>query len=155
MKPIKTRKKRKPMSPEQRAAAAERLAKARAARVAANPPQYKNVHPSVLARPDEDPLSLKNIRHWIKSQKEQLSAARKQLRLNTKGAEGQVASHQAYIRNLDRYLRDGDYIDGYYGEYQQTVVKLRCTHPAYDKEGNIKRTHGVYYDDLGMTWSDL
>ena len=45
----KVRKKRKPMTAEQKAAAVERLAKARAARQAANPPQYKNIHPKVLA----------------------------------------------------------------------------------------------------------
>ena len=41
---VKIRKKRKPMTAEQRAAAGERLAKARAKRQAANPPQYKYIH---------------------------------------------------------------------------------------------------------------
>ena len=53
---VKIRKKRKPMTPEQRAAAGERLAKARAKRQAANPPQYKYIHESVLARGEDDPL---------------------------------------------------------------------------------------------------
>ena len=44
----KIRKKRKPMTPEQKAAAVERLAKARAARQAANPSQPKNVCKEVL-----------------------------------------------------------------------------------------------------------
>ena len=58
----KVRKRRKPMSDVLRAAAAERLAVAREKRFAKNPPKYKNVHPSVLAKPDEDTFSLKNVR---------------------------------------------------------------------------------------------
>jgi hypothetical protein len=152
---MKVRKKRKPMSPEQRAAAAERLAKAREKRMKENPPTYKNIHPSVLAIPEDQPMSLKNIRKWIKTQKDLLSAERKQVRAGVKGSEARVASHQAYIRNLEKFLRDGDYIDDYYGEHQQTKIKWRCTIPAYDKEGNMKRTHGVYYSDIGTVWSDV
>lgn len=152
---MKVRKKRKPMSPEQRAAAAERLAKAREKRMKENPPTYKNIHPSVLAIPEDQPMSLKNIRRWIKTQKDLLSAERKQVRAGVKGSEARVASHQAYIRNLEKFLRDGDYIDDYYGEHQQTKIKWRSVVPAYDKEGNMKRTHGVYYSDIGTVWSDI
>ena len=152
---MKVRKKRKPMSPEQRAAAAERLAKAREKRMKENPPTYKNIHPSVLAIPEDQPMSLKNIRKWIKTQKDLLSAERKQVRAGVKGSEARVASHQAYIRNLEKFLRDGDYIDDYYGEHQQSKIKWRCVVPAYDKEGNMKRTHGVYYSDIGTVWSDI
>ena len=43
-KPVKIRKKRKPMSAEQREAAAERLKLAREKRMKNNPPTYKNIH---------------------------------------------------------------------------------------------------------------
>lgn len=150
----KVRKKRKPMSPEQRAAAAERLEKARAKRAANNPPQFKNIHPSVLARSEDDPLYFRKVQEWIKTQKEELSAARKDLRLNVKGAQARVANHQAYIRNLDKYLRDGDYSDDYYGAQAQSKIKWRCVVPAYDKDGMIKRSHGVFYSDIGTVWDD-
>ena len=52
--PKKLRKKRKPMTEEQKAAAIERLAKARAARGITG---TKNVHPDVLALPDDHPLA--------------------------------------------------------------------------------------------------
>ena len=42
--------------------AAERMAKLRAKR---KPAKYKNIYPSVLAKPDDDPLSLKNVKEWI------------------------------------------------------------------------------------------
>ena len=156
MEPVKkVRKKRKPMSPEQRAAAAERLAKAREKRMKENPPTYKNVCASVLAIPDDKPMSLKSVRKWIKTQKELMSAERKAMRQDVKGATARFHSHQTYIANLEKYLRDGDYVDDYYGEYQQSKIKWRCALPAYDKEGNQKRTHGVFYEDLGFVWSDV
>ena len=65
----KVRKRRKPMTEEQRVAAAERLAIAREERFKKTPPKYKNIHPSVLAKPEDHTFSLKNVRQWIKTQK--------------------------------------------------------------------------------------
>ena len=152
---VKIRKKRKPMSEEQRKAAGERLAKARAKRQAANPPQYKYIHETVLARTEDDPFHFRKVQGCIKTQREELALARKDLRANTKGAPARVANHQAYIRNLEKYLRDGDYVDDCYGEYQQNKIKWRCVEPAYDKDGMAKRTHGVFYSDIGTVWDDL
>ena len=147
----KPRKKRKPMTEEQRAAAAERLAKAREARMEKQGGP-KNVHPDVLALPDDDALSVKNVRSWIKTQKELLSAARRDERANVKGATAKVAQHEGYIRSLERYIRDGVYTDMFWGEHQQNRMKQVCLYPAYDKDGNIKRSAGVYYTDLGGTY---
>ena len=65
--PTKIRKKRKPMTEEQKAAAAERLAKARENRA---PAQNLYVHESVRELPDDHALSLKKVRGWIKTQKD-------------------------------------------------------------------------------------
>ena len=56
------------MSDEQKAAASERLAKAREKRLKENPPKYNNIHPSVLAKPDDSMLSFKKVRQWIKEE---------------------------------------------------------------------------------------
>jgi hypothetical protein len=148
----KVRKRRKPMTPEQRKAAAERLAKARAAKA---PAEYKSIAPSVVALPEDDPFSLKSVRGWIKTQKELLSAARKNVRQKVKGAEAQVLMHEGYVRNMERYLREGEWTDNFYGEYQEKKIKWRCVVPSYDKEGNIKRSYGVWYPDLGTVWTGL
>ncbi len=155
MKPVKKiRKKRKPMSAEQRKAAGERLAAARAKRALSNPPQFKNIHPDVLALGEDSPFYFRKVQGWIKTQKEELAIARKEIRLNVKGAIARVATHQAYIRNLERFLRDGDYVDDYYGAQAQNKIKWRCIIPAYDKDGMAKRTHGVFYSDIGTVWDD-
>ena len=66
--------KRKKETPEQ---VAERMAKLRAKR---KPAQYKNIHPTVLALPDDHNYSFKNIKEWIKEAIDQVSAFNKTAR---------------------------------------------------------------------------
>tara|TARA_B100000029_G_C17453207_1_gene915726 strand:- start:193 stop:579 length:387 start_codon:yes stop_codon:yes gene_type:complete len=117
---VKIKRRRKPMTPEQRAAAVERLAKAREAK---GPAQHQNIHPEVLARPDDHFLSLKNVRSWIKSNKEQLSSLRGEVRRDVKGAKAKFHSVEGYIRHMQHYLKHGDWIDNAYGEHQEKSVK--------------------------------
>ena len=121
---------RRKMTEEQREKAAERLRVAREKRLRENPPKYANIHPSVLAKPDDDPLSRKNVVSWIKTQKSLLSAERGNVRRNVKGAIAKVADHQGYIRHMETYLRSGDWIDDCYGEYAEKKVKWRVVVPA-------------------------
>lgn len=149
----KIRKPRKPMSEEQKKIAAERLAKARAAKQAANPNQGPaHVCEKVIKLPDEHHLSYEKVKGWIKVNQEKLKEARAEERRNVKGAHQEVKSLEAYIRNMNRYLRDGDWCDEFYGENMDNRIKWTCVAPAYDKDGNIKRAHGVYYPDLGFRW---
>ena len=113
-------KKRKPMTPEQKIAAAERLKKARAAKA---PAKKSSIHHTVLAKPDEDMLSAKNIQSWIKNQKEQLSEYKASVRRDIKGARAQASNCEGYIRHLQYYLRHGDYCDDRYGAYQEKRIK--------------------------------
>lgn len=136
----KVKRKRKPMTPEQKAAAAERLAKARAKRQKANPPKYANVHASVLALSDDHTFSRKNVTEWIKHQKELLSEYRRQERMKMKGAPMKVADTVAYIRHCEWYLKNGDWIDSYYGKDAdkkvrwRTVVASETTKYDYDDQ---------------------
>ena len=124
---VKIKRKRKPMTPEQKAAAVERLAKAREAK---GPAQHQNIHPEVLARPDDHFLSLKNVRSWIKSNKEQLSSLRGEVRRDVKGAKSRFHSVEGYIRHMQHYLKHGDWIDNAYGEHQEKSVKWVTIKPS-------------------------
>lgn len=149
-------KKRKSMSPEQKVAAAERMAKARSARFAANPPQYKNIHPDVLALDDEDPLNMKNVKSWIKHNREKLKVERKNVKMNTKGAQARVDAISGYVRNMETYLREGVWNDLFFGENGETPVSHAVTkrnHLSYDKDGNVKRSVGTWYCDIGEVWT--
>jgi hypothetical protein len=148
--------KRRSLTPEQKAAAAERLKKAREKRNSTNPPAHKSIHPDALNRPESDPFYFRKVQSWIKIQKELLTEARKDLRKNEKGAEARVISIQKYINNLEKYLREGIYVDMFYGPYQENKIRYRCVKPAYDsKTGEQKRSYGVFYQDLGYTYTGL
>ena len=121
----KYKKPRKPKSVEQRIAATERLAKAREKRLRENQPQYKNIAKEVINLPDDHILCLKNIRKWIKTQKELLTVERKAVRDNIKGAISRAASIEGYIRNCEYYLKHGDWCDDFYGEYQEKRVRWK------------------------------
>lgn len=147
-------KKKRQMTHEQREAAIERLAKAREARLAeAGPP--KNVHPSVLARTDD--FSYDNVKLWLKTQRELLAVAKASAKNEAKGGEAKVASIEGYIRNLDAYLKHGDWCNDFCGEYEQTKVKRICLALAYHHNGPyagmVKRNVGVYYTDLGVEFT--
>ena len=121
---------RRKMTEEQKAAASERLRVAREKRLRDNPPKYANVHPSVLEKGDDHPFSRKKVVQWIKTQKSLLSAERGNVRRKIKGAEAKVADHTAYIRHCEWYLRNGDWIDNRYGEYQEKKTKWVTVVPS-------------------------
>ena len=116
---------RRKMTEEQKTAAAERLRIAREKRLRENPPKYAHIHPTVLAKPDDDPLSRKNVVSWIKTQKSLASAEKGNMRRNVKGAIAKYWSHQGYVRHCEYYLKHGDWVDDFYGEYQERRVRWR------------------------------
>lgn len=148
VKPMKVKRKRKPMSEEQKSAAIERLAKARAKKIAEQGGP-KSVHPDVFALPDDDPLSVKNVRQWINVQKEEIKAIKAQMRKDAKMGPAKLSRHEGYVRSLERYIREGIYTDMFYGERMEGRMASVCIVPAYDKDGNIKRSQGVFYRDIG------
>jgi len=150
----KKRKPRKPMTEEQRAAAAKRLEKAREARAAKNPDYGKSsIHESLRNLPDEHGLSPAKVKKWIKTQQDLAKSARQQVRQKVKGAEAQLKIHEGYISNMQAYLRTGDWVDSFYGEYQEHKIRNRCIALAYDKNGNPKRNVGTYYPDMGEVYT--
>ena len=120
------KRKRKPMTPEQRQAASERLAKARAMKA---PAKNQTIHPDVLAKPDEHPLSVKRIKSWIRTNKDMLTSLRGDVRRDIKGAKARFHSIEGYIRHMQHYLKHGDWIDDAYGEYQEKKVQWRTIKP--------------------------
>jgi hypothetical protein len=141
------------MTAEQKKAAGERLAKAREKRLAENPPQYKSIHPSVLEKGDDDAWSHKKVKEWIKTQKSLMSAERANIRAKVKGAIARYESHRGYIRNLETYLRTGEYHDMFWGEYQEHRCKSICLVMAYHPDGTPKRSVGTWYPDIRMEWT--
>lgn len=145
------RKKRK-LSAEQKAALVERITKARAAK---KPAEQLSIHESVRNLPDDDIFSVKNIRKWIRNQKDKLSGMRSWKNSKETGQRSSYLITEGYIHNLQAYLRDGVYRDLFYGEERQYKIKYRCVTMAYYKDGTPKRTVGVLYPDIGVYTQEM
>ena len=152
----KIRKRRKPMTEEQKQAAAARLEKAREARAAKNPDYGQSgIHTSLRDLPDDHPAHPKKVKRWIKTQKELAASERRAVKQGVKGAYSRQCTHEGYIRNLVKYLRDGDYVDMFYGEYMEHNTKRKCVAMAYESDGTPKRDIGVWYPDIGTYTQEM
>ena len=154
----KKRKKRKPMTEDQRQASAKRLEKARAARAKKNSNYGQNgIHSTLRNLPEDYPIHPNKIKKWIKTQKGLASTERQAVRQKIKGSIAKLANHEVYIRSMNRYLKDGDWIDRFYGEYQEKKVSYRCVALGYywygPKKGEVKRNIDVYYPDMGCVYT--
>ena len=139
------------MSPEQREAAIERLRIAREKRLKENPPEYKSIHPSVLARDEDDPFSFKNVKEYIKVQKETLRSEKSSL-MRDRNLQ-RISDIEGYIRMLNSYLSDGIWASNYVGPEENRKVIWKCIAPAYNDDGSIKRVVNVYYEDIDAVWT--
>ena len=154
-KPTKIKRTRK-ITEEQREALRERMKDMRKKR---KPAEYKNVNERVLVLPDDDTYSFKNVKGWLKHNKEMVAALGKQGRGRYVGekerrvAETQAASRKAYIRYCEHYLRTGDWIGIFSGQDEEHKVVPRCVAMAYYSDGTPKRSVGVFYPDINMVWS--
>ena len=154
-KPIKQKRTRK-ITEEQREALRNRMKEMRKKR---KPAEYKNISKKVLALPDDDIYSFKNVKEWIKESKDQVSAFSKTARsMSVTPQEKQKASNaadgkKAYIRYCEHYLKHGDWIGMFSGLHEEHKVVPTCIAMAYYPDGTPKRDVGVFYPDIGTVWS--
>ena len=155
-KPIKIKRTRK-ISEEQREALRERMTEMRKKR---KPAEYKNVSKVVIALPDDDKYSFKNVKEWIRHNKEMVAALGKQARGRYVGekerriAENQAHSRKSYIRYCEHYLKTGDWIGMFSGMNEENKVIPRCAAMAYYPDGTPKRSVGVFYPDINAVWTN-
>ena len=153
---IKPIKKKRKLSEEHKEKLRIRLAEMRAKK---KPAEYKNIAKSVLALPDDDTYSFKNVKEWIKENKLQVSALGQQARsMSNAPKEKQAASNladskKAYIRYCEHYLKHGDWIGIFSGANEEHKVVPKCVAMAYYPDGTPKRTVGIFYPDIGGVWS--
>lgn len=145
----KTRKKRV-MTEEQKAAAAERLAKAREAK---KPAAMLTVHESLRDIPDTDPFAPARVRGWIRNQSLMLKSMRSMKDSKDPKERAAYIDTEIYLANLQAYLRTGVYLDNRWGAERQHRVTQRCVGMAYYADGTPKRTVGVWYPDIGGVYT--
>ena len=154
--PIKPVKKKRKLSEETKEKLRARLAEMRAKK---KPAEYKNVSKKVLALPDDDRYSFKNVKEWIKETKEQISTLNKQgrgrnvLPQDRQKASNLADSKKAYIRYCEHYIKTGDWIGMFSGKHEEQKVIPRCAAMAYYPDGTPKRSVGVFYPDINAVWT--
>ena len=118
----------------------DKMAKVRAAK---KPPAYKNIHEDVKNLPDDNTLSVKNVKEWEKHNKERVKELKYKIRRMDKGKEKtllerELGNREVYIMNIARYLDTSVWLDLFYGKDQEHKTKWRTIAYAYDSEGYIK-----------------
>ena len=153
---VKPLKKKRKLSEEAREKLRERLAAMRAKK---KPTDYKNVAKSVLELPEDDKYSFKNVKEWIKHSKDLVSEYNKTARSRASSPQEKQKAFNAvdhkkvYIRDLEYYLKSGDYISYFSGQDETTKVIPKCIAMAYYDDGTPKRSCGVFYPDINMVWT--
>ena len=151
------KKKKRKLSEEAKEKLSARLVKARASR---KPAKHKNVHPSVLAKPDDHPYSLVTVKEWINHNKEYIKNLEKSVRARdipekTKmPLRTEAGNRKGYVHQMEHYLRHGDWIASYSGRNEENKVIPRCVAMAYHSDGTPKRTVGIFYSDINRTWTN-
>ena len=74
-------------------------------------------------------FSAKNVKSWIKTQKELLSTLRGEMRREVKGAKAKYHNTQGYITQMRHYLKHGDWCSDFYGPYEDKRVKWQTIVP--------------------------
>ena len=148
--------KTKTLTAAQKEAQRIRLEKMRAKKKA---PEYKNVSKYVLSLDDEEPYSLKNVKEWIKHNKEMVSmlqarARNRELSVKDKQHALSMADNKkAYIRYIEHYIKTGDWIGMFSGKDETNKVTPKCIAMAYYPDGTPKRSVGVFYPDIRAVWT--
>ena len=78
----------------------DRMAKARAAR---KPPKYKNIHEDVKDLPDDNTLSVKNVKEWEKHNKERVKELKYKIRRMDKGKDKNLLESE--LQNRETFWR--------------------------------------------------
>src|SRR5210317_1773789 len=102
----KVKRKRKPMTEEQRKAAAERLAKAREARGHTG---ALSVHHSIRDLPEDHYLHWTKVKEWIKDNEMKLRGMKTMKDSSNWKERSEYQSLEVYIKNMKSYLSSGNW----------------------------------------------
>ena len=121
----------------------EKLDKMAKARAAKKPPTYKNIHEDVKNLPDDNTLSVKNVKEWEQHNKDRVKELKYKIRRMDKGKEKtllerELGNRKVYLMNIARYFDTSVWLDLFYGKDQEHKTHYRTIAHAYDENGYIK-----------------
>ena len=126
----------------------EQLDKMAKVRAAEKPPSYKNIHEDIKALPDDNTLSVKNVKEWEKHNKDRVKDLKYKIRRMDKSKdrtllEREVENRSVYLININKYLDTSTWLDLFYGKDQEHTTRYRTLAYAYDEEGYIKTNASI------------
>ena len=117
----------------------DKMAKARAAK---KPPTYKNIHEDIKALPDDNYLSVKNVKEWEKHNKDRVKELKPLIRKASGKEERdlrrELFNREGYLKSIVTYFDTSTWLDLFYGKDQEHKIKWKTLVPAYDNEGFVK-----------------
>ena len=140
------KRRRKPMTEEQKAAASERL---RIAREKRGHDGSASVHYSIRDFDDEHPLHWKKVKEWIKELQVEIKSKKNLHDSKDAKERSQYNVLVTYLANLKRYLDSGVYMDMRYGRHREGKMNTIVYTMAYNADGSPKRSIGHIYPDCG------
>lgn len=111
------------------------------------------IHSSVTEKDEDHTLHPSKVKEWIVATQQWLSGNKHYKDSSESDQRQQYITHETYLYNLNAYLKSGVWLDCRYGERREFVSRYVCMSPAYDKDGLMKRTVGIWYRDIGMLWT--
>lgn len=93
------------------------------------------------------------VKEWLKKWQTHLKSIKSYEDHSDSKLRVEYQTAQTYVYNLSLYLRSGVWLDSHWGENREKITVPISRVLAYDQNGEVKRTHGVFYPDLGMIWT--
>ena len=83
------------------------------------------LHPAVLIPKKGHPLHVDEVERWLETNAILANNLARLARKKEKGALALSLIHEGYVKDIKHYLRHGDWISNFYGEYQEFETKWR------------------------------
>lgn len=102
----------------------------------------------------EHPWHPNKVKVWLTDWRQRLAAIKNFAESKNSDQRIQYQITQNYVYNLANYLRTGIWLDSHWGPNREYKVMMVCKALAYDADGTVKRTEGVFYPDIQKVWSN-
>ena len=104
----------------------KRLKNMEKARKAKGPSKNISIHFTIRNLPDHHPINFKKVQKWIKTNLEEWSSLKKQLRIKYDSkSNDRYNILDVYILNMKHYLRSGVWLDRRYGKNREFKISYK------------------------------
>lgn len=110
------------------------------------------IHPKLQEMDEDEDLHPTKVKEWIRYWSDYAKANKKHDDSKDWKARLDLQTARNYVSNMNTYLRTSIWVDERWGKLRENKTVWVCVVPAFDKDGLMKRTKGVYYPDIQAVW---